>query len=304
MNINNEYLKQAKLLMRMIPELFKHEIFALKGGTALNFFYRDLPRLSVDIDLTYLKINNRESAFLEIGAELEYFQKQISKIPGLKVQFSQSKGNPIGKLIVLSEETRIKIEPSPIIRGNILPVIRKGLSRKAQDTFELNVEATCLDEREIISSKMVAALDRQHPRDLFDVMSIVSEDGISMEMISLFLIFALQSPRPLNEIISPHRKELGQIYNDHFRGMTFESIDLEILIKTRASLISMIKRAITQAHIDFLISYYELKPNWDLLTDKRIESLPGIKWKLVNLTKISPAKRRKEIDSILNYLDR
>lgn len=52
------YEAQVSLLVRILPYVAKEEIFALKGGTAINLFYRDLPRLSIDIDLTYLPIKD------------------------------------------------------------------------------------------------------------------------------------------------------------------------------------------------------------------------------------------------------
>ena len=56
------FFKQAELLLRILPLIDKEEVLALKGGTAINFFVRDLPRLSVDIDLTYLPVNERSFA--------------------------------------------------------------------------------------------------------------------------------------------------------------------------------------------------------------------------------------------------
>ena len=50
------YRNQAQLLVDVLPYVAQQEVFALKGGTAINLFHRDLPRLSVDIDLTYLPV--------------------------------------------------------------------------------------------------------------------------------------------------------------------------------------------------------------------------------------------------------
>ncbi len=46
------YRKQVELLVRTIPNVAEEKCFALKGGTAINLFIRNMPRLSVDIDLT------------------------------------------------------------------------------------------------------------------------------------------------------------------------------------------------------------------------------------------------------------
>lgn len=51
--------------------------FALKGGTAINLFVRNLPRLSVDIDLAYLPMNNRQQALDEIDTALKTIAIEI-----------------------------------------------------------------------------------------------------------------------------------------------------------------------------------------------------------------------------------
>ena len=57
---NNIYRKQVQLLVRVLPLVDTEKCFALKGGTAINLFYRALPRLSVDIDLLYIPMEERE----------------------------------------------------------------------------------------------------------------------------------------------------------------------------------------------------------------------------------------------------
>lgn len=52
--ISEPYRAQMDLLLQVLPLVAKEESFALKGGTAINLFVRDMPRLSVDIDLTWL----------------------------------------------------------------------------------------------------------------------------------------------------------------------------------------------------------------------------------------------------------
>ncbi len=64
---NTIYYQRAELLLRVLPAIATESCFALKGGTAINFFIRDLPRLSVDIDLTYLPIESREQTLLHIS---------------------------------------------------------------------------------------------------------------------------------------------------------------------------------------------------------------------------------------------
>ncbi len=83
--------------------------------------------------------------------------------------------------------------------------------------------------------------------------------------------------------------------------MTFVKTDLEKLIKVRIKLIEMLKESITNDQIKLFISFYELNPNWDLITFKNIEKFPGIKWKITNLKKISKTKRKKELNDVISY---
>jgi len=73
------FYKQAELLLQILPFFKQETVFALKGGSAINFFYRNLPRLSVDIDLTYLPINKREIALTDISKRIENVSGRIIK---------------------------------------------------------------------------------------------------------------------------------------------------------------------------------------------------------------------------------
>jgi len=75
----DHYRDQAQLLIDVLPYVAQQEVFALKGGTAINLFHRDLPRLSVDIDLTYLPVNDRNAALRDIGDALDRVASSISR---------------------------------------------------------------------------------------------------------------------------------------------------------------------------------------------------------------------------------
>ena len=66
-----QYMRQVELLVRTLPFIARQDVFALKGGTAINLFYRDMPRLSVDIDLTYLPIEDRDATLAGIDEALD-----------------------------------------------------------------------------------------------------------------------------------------------------------------------------------------------------------------------------------------
>ena len=77
------YFKQAQLMLRVMPHVAAEECFALKGGTAIKFYVRDMPRLSVDIDLTYLPLEPRDKSLANIGVALHRIAAAIRKtVPG------------------------------------------------------------------------------------------------------------------------------------------------------------------------------------------------------------------------------
>ena len=61
------YKKQVHLLLSVLPMVAKENCFALHGGTAINLFLNNMPRLSVDIDLTYLPVENRDTSMDNIA---------------------------------------------------------------------------------------------------------------------------------------------------------------------------------------------------------------------------------------------
>jgi len=74
------YRKQVELLIKILPFIAEEDCFALKGWTAINLFVRDMPRLSVDIDLTYLPVLSRSESLDAIDAAMKRIAGRIPKI--------------------------------------------------------------------------------------------------------------------------------------------------------------------------------------------------------------------------------
>src|SRR6056297_2473255 len=107
--MRKQYQKQVRLLIQVMPFLSATKQFALKGGTAINFFVRDFPRLSVDIDLTYLPVKSRIDSLEEIKQGIQQIAGEIEKrIPGVQVT-SQKSGGTLSKLIIRTEDAQIKL---------------------------------------------------------------------------------------------------------------------------------------------------------------------------------------------------
>src|SRR4030042_458161 len=190
------FFRQAELLLRVLPFVNEEEIFALKGGTAINFFLRDLPRLSVDIDLTYLPVNDRETALTDIEKALIRISERVEKtIPGVRV---------------FPKETR-------------------ALCQKAQDLFEVSIEARTLSFEDLYGGKACAALDRQHPRDLFDIDMLFKNEGITEKIRKAFIVYVVSHSRPMVELLNPHWGDLRPAFEKEFQGMVVEPVTAEEL---------------------------------------------------------------------------
>lgn len=137
MPVSEIYDRQVRLLVRTLPFVFQEPVFALKGGTAINLFVRDLPRLSVDIDLTYLPVEDRDTSLAAIDAALRRIADAIEKaLPGTAVV--RGKGGAqavIDKLLVRADGAVIKVEVTPVLRGVVFEPEIRSVSATVEDRF-------------------------------------------------------------------------------------------------------------------------------------------------------------------------
>ena len=208
------FFKQAELVLKMLPLIYREDMFALKGGTAINFFIRDLPRLSVDIDLTYLPVNERASALDDINRALIRVSEEIKRrIPGTRIVLKNIRGtNTLKGMVVNQEGVTVKIEPNLVLRGSVYPPEIRTLTKKAQDFFELSVQSRILSTDELYAGKICAALDRQHPRDFFDVYFLVKNEGLTSKIRRAFIVYLISHPRPMIEILNPQPKDMRDVF--------------------------------------------------------------------------------------------
>ena len=298
------FFQQAELLLRILPLINKENVFALKGGTAINFFVQDLPRLSVDIDLTYLPINDRDSALNEIRNSLLLISEEIKRrIPGTEIITKIIHGTEVLRgLIVDREGVTIKIEPNLVLRGSVYPPEIKPLSKKAQDLFELSLQSRVLSPYDLYAGKICAALDRQHPRDLFDIHLLLKNEDLKTEIRKAFIVYLISHPRPMVEILSPQKKDIRDIFEKEFKGMITENIPVEALESTRDDLVEILHEELTLDERRFIVSMKEGRPRWDLLALKGVESLPAVKWKLLNISRMDRVKYQKAVHKLRDYL--
>jgi len=303
---DNIYKKQTELLLQMLPLVMRENVFALKGGTAINFFWRDYPRLSVDIDLTYVPIKDRNASLQEINDGMLKIEVGILKLkPNARIQ---RKFDPVTKsvvsLVIRDNDVTVKVEVNYNLRGAVFGTIKKKLCKKAEDEFGLSLSVNTLSFEDIYGGKIVAALDRQHPRDLFDVRVLLDNEGLTDNIRKAFIVYLISHNRSLIEILDPGLQDIKDIFESDFVGMTTEQIELTDLLNARTELITTIKKTLSENEIKFLISWKNKKPDWQLLGIDGIENLPGVKRRLMNLEGMEEKKREEAVKKLEKYLER
>ena len=294
MPVDENYRKQVSLLVKILPLVAREAIFALKGGTAINLFLRNMPRLSVDIDLTYLPVKDRASSLTEIDAAMRRLAKEVERgVHGAKVSASAPKGEKaITKLIVRADEAQIKIEVTPVLRGCVYEPAVRSVSAHVEAEFGF-AEMSVVSFADLYGGKIVAALDRQHPRDLYDVRDLLRHEGIDDKLRKAFIVYLISHDRPMAEVLAPRLLDISTEYKRGFEGMVHDPVTLDELLKARQDLISGIVGKMPEHHKRFLVSVKREAPDWALLDVPHARDLPAVRWKLENLARLSADKREQ-----------
>lgn len=291
--MNEEYRRRVELLLDITPRVFGEPDFAMKGGTAINLFIRDVPRLSVDIDLVFVpKEVPREEALARIKAALTRIGTELMRAPGVDVSLSQRGGNEV-KLLVSRAGYQVKVEVNTVFRGTVFPVLDSTPTQVATDLFKREVRIKILDPDELYGSKLVAAMDRQHPRDLFDVMTLVGQGGITPRMRRAFVIYLAGHNRPIGELLTPNRYPLDDLYASDFVGMTTAAVSIDKLLRAREQLFLELPASLDASERQFLLSLKKGEPQWGLLGIPGIEGLPALQWKLANVRRLKDSNPNK-----------
>lgn len=283
--MDKTYADTVRLLLTVAPEVFANDIFAMKGGTAINLFLQNMPRLSVDIDVVYLPWQKlRDEALRDVNKQLLTVSERISSL-GLNARLIPARNLGDTKLIVASETSQVKVEVNTVFRGSVLPPERRPLSARAGDQFSVEFDLPMLAPDELYGSKLVAALDRQHPRDLFDVWQLYESGGITDGMVECFVVYLAGHNRPSHEVLFCNEKDIANEFERAFVGMTEAECSLETLVEVRARLRKDLSARLTDSQRKFLIGLARAEPDWSLLVCRHAQELPALRWKLSNLDK-------------------
>jgi predicted nucleotidyltransferase component of viral defense system len=294
MPLSEYYRRQVALLIAAMPFVAAETDFALKGGTAINLFIRDMPRLSVDIDLTYLPVAPRPKSLAAIDAAMKRMAAAIRA--GLRdarvTEVLNAREQIATKLVVQRPNAQIKIEVTPVLRGCVFEPRLRTVSPVVEEAFGF-AEIQVVSFADLYAGKIMAALDRQHPRDLFDIRDLLAKEGIDDDLRRAFIVYLISHDRPISEVLVPRRKDIAPEFAQGFEGMTTEPVTLDALLAARETLIAAIAGDMPEAHKNFLMKFKRGEPDWLLLGVADAADLPAVKWKQLNLDRLSSEARAR-----------
>jgi predicted nucleotidyltransferase component of viral defense system len=300
--ISPAYRAQVDLLLQVLPHVAKEDCFALKGGTAINLFVRDMPRLSVDIDLTYLPFNDRATAMTGITEALRRIKGRIeTAIPASRANMVPQSDGQEAKLTCQVQGAQIKIEVNTIIRGHVLPPRMMDVTATVEAEFSRFTSINVVSHAELFGGKICAALDRQHPRDLFDVHHMLTNEGYTDDIRLGFMALLISHSRPLHEMIQPNFLDQAKVFESQFAGMAFTPFSYADFEATRERLVQEIKQGWTDSDRAFLLSFKRGAPDWSLLPLESLSKMPAVLWKLSNIQKLkqqNPDKHAEQLKAL------
>jgi predicted nucleotidyltransferase component of viral defense system len=290
--MNADYLETARLMAQVAPLVFVDDIFALKGGTAINLFVRDMPRLSVDLDLVFPDHTlPREQALARIHTAIRDAADRLTR-RGFAVHIPEADEGET-KLLVRRDRIEVKVEANFVMRGTVHPVRRASFTAAARRLLLADVEIPVVSAEDMYGGKLCAALGRQHPRDLFDVMQLYQHEGVTPGIRRAFVAYLACGNRPIHELLFPQLRDIRLDYANNFQGMTAEPVSLDALLETRQRLMRQLPRELNDEERRFLLSLARAEPEWRLLGIAHFEHLPGVRWKLQNLERLRKTNGRK-----------
>lgn len=303
MPFSDQYRRQVSLLVRVLPYIAEQNCFALKGGTAINLFIRDMPRLSVDIDLTYVPVHSRAESLAAIDAAMTTIAETARAMSPAEdiTPGAPNEEGAITKLLARGGGVQIKIEVTPVLRGCVYEPELRTVTPPVEDSFGF-AEMQVVSFPDLYGGKIVAALDRQHPRDLFDMRDLLAHEGIDDNLRRAFIVYLLSHGRPMHEVLTARRKDIAREFERGFAGMTDRPVELGELLAAREATIEAVVGKMPDEHRRFLVSFEQGEPDWALLGVDHAAELPAVRWRQQNLDKLDDAMRARLVDNLKRTL--
>ena len=296
---SSEYKERVRLLLQLIPIVSEIDDFAIHGGTAINLFLLDLPRYSVDIDVTFIPIKSREETFSDIKNRLTTLKEKIKRLfPKMVIEEKPNKIN------CSLSGTLIKIEINGTKRGLIEPSLISPLCNLAQTEFQTFCEAKIVSFSQLYGGKISAALDRQHPRDLFDIKLMFEMTNNFEDIRKGFLYCILGGDRPIVESLAPNRTDQSETLEKQFAGMTDIPFSYSDFEDTREKLITFINTNLTDEDKEFFLNFEDGNPLSKYADYQEFLKFPSVQWKQLNIDKLksdNPAKHKQGIEKLAQH---
>jgi predicted nucleotidyltransferase component of viral defense system len=254
---------------------------------------RDMPRLSVDLDLVFPDYTlPREQALRRINDTIRQSVARLQK-QGFQTHAPAAVESGETKLLVRRSGIEVKIEVNFVMRGTVHPVRMASLTPTSRETLQVDLEIPIVSLEDLYGGKLVAAMDRQHPRDLFDVLQLFAHEGITAGIHRAFVVYLASHNRPVHEVLFPSARDIRQEFERSFTGMTAEPVGLESLLATRERMTRELQQGLSADERRFLLSLVAAEPEWSLLRVPHLDQLPGLRWKLQNLERLQKTNTRK-----------
>ena len=291
--MDSSYIEIARLMLLATPHVFRAPDFAMKGGTALNLFLHDMPRLSVDIDIAFIDhTKSRDEALQTIQQELQSLCERIEPL-GLKGTLASTGDSEDVKIIITRGAVSMKVEVNYNFRGTLLPPRDARISELASRSFAMDFSIPSLAREELYGGKLVAALDRQHPRDFFDVREMFLKDHFDAGVVDCFVCYLGGHNNTVHGVLFSKDKKITSLYEEQFVGMTTHPVSLAELQEARSDLRSALRDNLQERHKKFLLGLVRLEPDWSLMPFSHLHELPALKWKILNLEKLRRTNPKK-----------
>ena len=296
----SEYQRQATLLIELLPTVARQSDFALYGGTAINLFLLDAPRLSIDLDLKFLPPLKIDAAKARIDEILQEVRAEIEKdIPGTRVEQEQKQDRRLPRLLVIRDRdgALVKIEVNPLQVGSIFSPQPRQLSAKVAADF--SVAATTMEilaPAEIYAGKIAAALERAHPRDLFDIRQMPDSIWDDQRLwAALAVCLAMSRGRDLHRLIA--EKNAGKIivsldYENFAPMMRTARATLQELEEAGSRLHARLLSRMPAGCKKLLVDFFCGQADWSAI-GVDIDALPGLQWRSEGIRKMEGRRKRE-----------
>jgi len=152
-------------------------------------------------------------------------------------------------LFVRQRGVQVKIEVNFVMRSTVHPARLASLTGNARDTLQADLEIPVVSLEDVYSGKLVAAMDRQHPRDLFDVMQLFAHEGITTGIRRAFLVYLASHNRPVHEVLFPPLRDIRHEFENNFSGMTVEPVELDVLLAAREQMVRTLQQGLTATSV-------------------------------------------------------